>query len=113
MGFGFLLPVAKFVLRTVIGEVLSAEKLFGAGKGPEKLEEATGNIKELLSAKFSLENVLGAIDEVVELVESVVDLGNALGLLDDEPGLDVDYTALVAAFKRTFLAVSALADALS
>ena len=40
MAFGFVKKVLKVVLRAVLGEVLNAEKLFGAGRGEEKLEAA-------------------------------------------------------------------------
>jgi hypothetical protein len=113
MGFGFLIPIAKVALRAVLGEVLGAEKLFGAGKGVEKNEKAVKGVSDVLSGKFDLDKVAGAIDEVVALVNAVVEALNALGLLDDEPGLDVDYNRLIPAVKAVFSAIADLADALS
>ena len=113
MGFAFLIPIAKVALRAVLGGVLNAESLFGAGKGDEKKESAVEAASALLSGNFDLEQVAGAVDEVVALVRSVVEVLNALGLLDDKPGLDVDYNRLIPALQEVFTDVADLADALS
>ncbi len=111
--FGFLIPVAKFALKAVIGEVLNSEKFFGAGKGEDKLDQTLTNVNAILGGKFDLTKVVLAADEVVDLVESVVAIGNALGVLDDKPGLDVDYDKLVPALKDLFTALAELSDALA
>jgi hypothetical protein len=113
MAFGFLITIAKVILRAVVGEVFGAEKALGAGSGNEKLDIAVSGVSELLGGKFGLEKVANAIDEIVDLVNAVVEAFNALGMLDDEPGLDVDYNRLIPAVKSVFSALAALADALS
>ena len=112
MAFGFLIPVAKFVLRAVVGEVLGAEKLFGAGKGDEKLDAVAKSVSELIDSRFDLDKVGDIAEDIVTLVNAVVETLNALGLLDDEPGLDVDYAVLVPAVRNIFVSIATLADAI-
>jgi hypothetical protein len=113
MGFQFLIPIAKVALRAVLGEVLDAEKLFGAGKGEEKKDAAVNGVSVALEGKFDFDKVVGAFDEIVALVNAVVEVLNALGLLDDEPGLDVDYNRLIPAVKAVFSAIAELTSALA
>ncbi len=113
MAFAFLIPIAKIALKAVLGEVLGAEKKFGAGKGSEKLDAATTGVQDVLGGSFDLNKVIGAIDDIVSLVNAVVEVLSSLGLLDDKPGLSVDYARLIPAVKAVFSALAELADALS
>jgi hypothetical protein len=112
MSFAFLIPIAKIALRAVVGEVLSVEKIFGAGKGAEKKDEAVKGVSDTLESQ-GFSKIADALDEVAALIEAVVEVLNALGMLDDEPGLDVDYNRLIPAAKSVFSAVADLADALA
>lgn len=113
MAFGFLLPVAKFILRAVVGEVLNSESFFGHDKGTEKLDQTKTNLETILGSEFDLAKVILAVDEIVALVEAVVEVGNSLGILDDKPGLDVDYNRLIPALKDVFSGLADLSDALA
>jgi hypothetical protein len=112
MGFAFLIPIAKIALRAILGEVLNSEKIFGAGRGDEKLEAASDGVGAELANAFGLEKVANALDEIRALIVAVVDVLNALGMLDEEPGLDVDYGKLIPALKVAFSAVADLVEAL-
>ena len=46
------------------------------------------------------------------MINSVVEVLNSLGLLDKDPGLDIDWNRLVPAVKGVFEAVAELVDAI-
>lgn len=112
MAFGFVKKVLKVVLRAVLGEVLNAEKLFGAGRGEEKLEAAASGVRSALVDVLDSDKVVEIFDFIISLINSVVEVLNSLGLLDKDPGLDIDWNRLVPAVKGVFEAVAELVDAI-
>lgn len=107
-------PVAKFILMKVVKEIFAAEFLFG-GKtseadtetGKKKLELASTNVR----AAFINKRITVEPKEIVKLVQEVVDLLNALGVFDDDPGLNFsDLGKLFEEGKDVFEAIMDLID---
>ncbi len=100
----------KLVFGVVLPGVFEAEANNGSGKGEEKLKEVLDKVTKVpfsLPEDLDIEEVAG---DVKELVNAVVDVLNALGVLDDEPGIDVDLADLIPAVVRFARAAQAVLD---
>ena len=103
----------KFLLRNIVGEVFKAESL-GPGTGKEKNVLAVSNVTAALAQNATfLDKLPYLIPLVKPAVDAVVDLLNSIGLLDDEPGLDVDVTHLIASSGALLSIMKEIADVLS
>lgn len=112
--FGFLWRAgAKVLLRNIVGEVFKAESL-GPGNGKEKNILAVSNVTATLAENATfLDKLPYLIPLIKPAVDAVVDLLNSIGLLDDEPGLDVDVTHLIASSGVLLSLMKEIADVMS
>ena len=99
-------PAIRFAVGLVFKEVFKAEKLFGSGRGAEKLQ----TVVEAILKSFDADGVEVEPDEIIKVVNAVVQLLNTIGMFDDEPGLKFD--SITAIIDEVIAIVEAIADLL-
>jgi hypothetical protein len=112
-GFGFFKPLVKVVLSAVVGSVFKAENLFGSGNGHVKAPYALTDVTNQLLAAPSIDSsrVPEAAEAIKGLIDAIVGVLNAIGALDDQPGLKLDLDAILPAGKAAYNAVLGVVDA--
>ncbi|MHC4701342.1 MAG: hypothetical protein ACYTFQ_12315 [Planctomycetota bacterium] len=100
-------PVVVAIVGKVVREIFKAEFSFGKGHGALKLVQVVNYIKAAIKGEHEI-NV--DEDEIVKIVEKTVGILNAIGLLDDKPGTNVDLGKLLAAIGGVVEAVAELVE---
>lgn len=106
-----ILKVVRFIVSTgVLNSIFGAEASHGKGKGDDKLSEVLGGLGSLGNVIKPGVSGSDLAEAAKELIESLVDVLNALGILDNTPGYDIDLKKIVPAAVRLVKAVQLVAD---
>ena len=108
-----IVDVAKKVLKFTVGAVLSAERDAGAGNGASKRAMAVSEVSDSVDSLGIIEDIKAVTDNLSDLVDAVVQVLNALGMLDDKPGLEVNFPELISGAQAVFVVVSRISDELA
>ena len=110
MGFAFLAQLGKVALSAVLGSVFKAETFLGSGAGETKKAYALTDVSNTLIANplVPTAKVPEAAEAIKMLIDGVVGVLNAVGLFDDKPGLELNFTTLIPAAQAAYEAIKAV-----